>query len=172
MGLKNNKTCEWSSRFDAALQKAREERDVKRRGTFRRANKNRYILSTDVSLMARWWLGRETTQLCPLLLPYTSTWSDMLFPYRPPRPQEVSSKKPVPRFREVVPVKKHGEIRDPRFDERAGSFNESLFKKSYAFLGDMKKSEKQVVQKEARRARNPEKRVQLKILIQQMVSDS
>ena len=38
-------------RFDAALQKAREERDVKRRGTFKRANKNRYILSTDVSFM-------------------------------------------------------------------------------------------------------------------------
>lgn len=104
--------------------------------------------------------------------PLLSTWSDMLFLYRPPRPQEVSSKKPVPRFREVVPVKKHGEIRDPRFDERAGSFNESLFKKSYAFLGDMKKSEKQVVQKEARRARNPEKRAQLQTLIQQMVSGS
>ena len=121
-----------------------------------------------LSLMARWWLDRETTQTCPLL----STWSDMLFLYRLPRPQEVSSKKPVPRFREVVPVKKHGEIRDPRFDERAGSFNESLFKKSYAFLGDMKKSEKQVVQKEARRARNPEKRALLQTLIQQMVSGS
>ena len=78
----------------------------------------------------------------------------------------------MPRFREVVPVKKHGEIRDPRFDERAGSFNESLFKKSYAFLDNMKRSEKQVVQKEARRARNPEKRAQLRTLIQQMVSSS
>ena len=32
------------SRFDAALQKARKERDGKRRGTFKRANKNRYTL--------------------------------------------------------------------------------------------------------------------------------
>ena len=32
------------SRFDAALQKARKERAVKRRGTFKRANKNRYTL--------------------------------------------------------------------------------------------------------------------------------
>lgn len=69
-------------------------------------------------------------------------------------------------------MKKHGEVRDPRFDERAGSFNESLFKKSYAFLDNVKKSEKRVVQKEARRARNPEKRAQLQTLVQQMVSGS
>jgi len=66
-------------------------------------------------------------------------------------------------------VRKHSEIRDPRFDERTGSFNEGLFKKSYAFLDEMKRSEKQLVQREAKKARNPEKRAKLQTLIQQMV---
>jgi len=66
-------------------------------------------------------------------------------------------------------VRKHSEIRDPRFDERTGSFNEGLFKKSYAFLDEMKQSEKQLVQREAKKARNPEKRAKLQTLIQQMV---
>jgi len=61
----------------------------------------------------------------------------------------------------VVQVRKHSEIRDPRCDERTGSFNEGLFKKSYAFLDEMKRSEKQLVQREAKKARNPEKRAKL-----------
>ena len=85
------------------------------------------------------------------------------------RPREVSSKKPVPRFQEVIQLKKHDEIRDPRFDERTGSFNEGLFKKSYAFLDEVKRSEKQLVEREAKKARNPEKRAKLQTLIQQMV---
>lgn len=35
-------------------------------------------------------------------------------------------------------------IRDPRFDERSGTFNEDLFKKSYSFIEDVKEREKQV----------------------------
>ena len=172
MGLKNNKTCEQSYLDLMLLCKRPGKGKLSGGGVLSREQTRTGIYCPQ--MLVSWPDGGWVVRLhsCALFLAYTSTWSDMLFPYRPPRPQEVSSKKPMPRFREVVPVKKHGEIRDPRFDERAGSFNESLFKKSYAFLGDMKKSEKHVVQKEARRARNPEKKAQLQTLIQQMVSDS
>ena len=42
--------CLSFSRFDAVLQEVREERAVKRRGTFKRANKNRCILLAETSL--------------------------------------------------------------------------------------------------------------------------
>ena len=87
------------------------------------------------------------------------------------RPREVSSKKPVSRFREVIPVNKrqHEQARDPRFDEKAGSFSEDLFKRSYSFLEEMRSEEKQLVVKEAHRTRNPERKAQLGHLLQQMV---
>lgn len=88
------------------------------------------------------------------------------------RPREVSSKKPVSRFREVIPANKRQreQSRDPRFDEKAGSFNEDLFKKSYSFLEEMRSEEKQLVEREARRTRNPERKTQLHHLLQQMES--
>ncbi|GBG72641.1 hypothetical protein CBR_g12215 [Chara braunii] len=50
-------------------------------------------------------------------------------------PVEISSKRPVPRFREVVqPTKK--EIRDPRFESLSGKFSETGFRKAYGFLFD------------------------------------
>ena len=83
----------------------------------------------------------------------------------------MSSKKPVSRFREVIPANKRQreQSRDPRFDEKAGSFNEDLFKKSYSFLEEMRSEEKQLVEREARRTRNPERKTQLHHLLQQMV---
>jgi len=74
-------------------------------------------------------------------------------------------------FREVVPVPKKT-LCDPRFDERAGSFNEDLFKKSYTFIGDMKKSEKLQVQKELKKTKKAEKKKKLEVLLQKMVGAS
>ena len=87
------------------------------------------------------------------------------------RPREMSSKKPVSRFREVIAVNREQkeQLRDPRFDERAGNFNEDLFKKSYSFLEDMRSEEKQLVEREARRTKEPERKTQLQQLLQQMV---
>ena len=90
------------SRFDAALQKARKERDIKRRGTFKRANKNRYTLlyklPTDVQFhVARWWMMWNYIDITFQHIPavarshgswpdaswvniYTSAWPDMYFP--------------------------------------------------------------------------------------------
>ena len=82
----------------------------------------------------------------------------------------MSSKKPVPIFREVISVQKEErQAWDPRFDERSGKLNEDLFKKSYGFVDEMKKKEKHLVEKEVRKTRNPERKVQLQRLVQQMV---
>lgn len=51
------------------------------------------------------------------------------------RPMEMTSKKPVPRFREVIQAPKR-EVRDPRFESLCGNFDESRFKKAYSFLYD------------------------------------
>ena len=80
------------------------------------------------------------------------------------RPQEMSSKRPVPRFREVmqttkryslrhehVPIEwpdmtrgdsnllpqfKRREVRDPRFESLSGKFNSDAFRKRYKFIYD------------------------------------
>ena len=71
----------------------------------------------------------------------------------------------------MVPVVKEGkkEIRDPRFDETAGQLNQDLFKKSYAFMDDIKKREKQLVEREARKTRSAGKKAKLQQLLVQMV---
>lgn len=96
----------------------------------------------------------------------------VLTTFYPFRPSEVSSKKPVPRFREVVPIpKQKAESSDPRFDERAGKFNDDLFKKSFGFIEEMKSNEKKLVVKESRKTRDPERKKQLQKLLQQMVNE-
>ena len=86
------------------------------------------------------------------------------------RPSEVSSKKRVSKFREVVAIpKKNEEKCDPRFDERAGKLNKDLFKKSFHFIEEMKKTEKQAVLKESRKTRNPNRKRKLQRLLKQMV---
>ncbi|CAK9188636.1 unnamed protein product [Ilex paraguariensis] len=77
------------------------------------------------------------------LLKARSDGSDML--YRKPnsekkggranknRPMEISSKKPVSRFREVIQVPKQV-VRDPRFESLCGNLDVDGFKKRYNFL--------------------------------------
>ena len=83
----------------------------------------------------------------------------------------MSSKRPVSRFREVVPVAKdrQREIRDPRFEETAGQLNSDLFKKSYAFVDELKKKEKQLIEREVHKTRSAGKKAQLQKLLLQMV---
>ena len=78
------------------------------------------------------------------------------------------SHRPVSRFRHVVPVLKRA-ARDPRFGQRSGKFNETMFKKAYSFLDGMKEGERQMAEKEMRKTRDPERRSQLHRLIQNMV---
>lgn len=51
------------------------------------------------------------------------------------RPMEQSSKKPVPRLREVIEVRNSRPM-DPRFDDMAGKYKDEVFKKRYSFIFD------------------------------------
>ncbi|XP_029162394.1 ribosomal RNA processing protein 36 homolog [Nylanderia fulva] len=83
------------------------------------------------------------------------------------RPREMSSKKPVFTFREIVPVKKVA-ARDPRFDSLCGTFNEKAFKHSYAFINDLKKNDLKTLQNELKEATDPKTVRKIKYLIQRL----
>jgi ribosomal RNA-processing protein 36 len=69
------------------------------------------------------------------------------------RPMEISSKKPVSRYREVIEVKKK-KTRDPRFDNLSGKYNEDLFKKSYKFLSEIEENEMNMIQEKIKKTKN------------------
>ncbi|XP_031848706.1 ribosomal RNA processing protein 36 homolog [Nomia melanderi] len=83
------------------------------------------------------------------------------------RPREMSSKKPVPRFREVVQLKKHIP-RDPRFDSLCGTFNPKIFKKAYGFLSDVKKDDIKKLRNELQETDDPKMIKKIKYLIQRL----
>lgn len=64
---------------------------------------------------------------------------------------------------------KKQEARDPRFGGQSGKFHRDMFKKAYAFLEDVKEKEKRIVEREARKTKDPEKKSQLNRLLQKMV---
>lgn len=83
------------------------------------------------------------------------------------RPREMSSKKTVGRFREVVQVAKV-ERRDPRFDPLCGEFDDKIFKESYQFVNEIKSKELGELKKQIRTEEDPEKRKNIKYLIQRI----
>jgi len=83
------------------------------------------------------------------------------------RPREMTSKKTVGRFREVVQVAKR-ERRDPRFDPLCGEFNDKLFKESYTFVNEVKARELVALKKELKVEEDGERREKVKYLIQRM----
>ncbi|XP_061174713.1 ribosomal RNA processing protein 36 homolog [Saccostrea echinata] len=83
------------------------------------------------------------------------------------RPMEITSKRPVPRFKTTVPVKKKV-TRDPRFDDLSGQFNEELFSRSYGFLDDIKHREREKVQKALGKEKDPDKKKELQFLLNRM----
>ncbi|XP_018606361.2 ribosomal RNA processing protein 36 homolog [Scleropages formosus] len=85
------------------------------------------------------------------------------------RPMEISSKKPAPFLRQVVPVKKKL-LRDPRFDNLSGEFKPEIFEKTYSFLNDVKQKEKMEVQKMLKKVKEPNKKEQLQLLLRRMVN--
>ena len=86
------------------------------------------------------------------------------------RPREMSSKKPVTQFREVVELKKKEQRLDPRFDEQTGTLNKEMFKKAYGFLDAIQQREMQVLQKTAKKTRNPNTKERAQRLLQRMES--
>ncbi|CAO3630691.1 unnamed protein product [Cunninghamella blakesleeana] len=78
------------------------------------------------------------------------------------RPMEISSKKKVSRFREVVETPSANKRRDPRFDKLSGKLNQDLFEKSYNFIKDYKQSEKEDLEKRFKKTKNIDEREKLK----------
>ncbi|XP_016472878.1 uncharacterized protein LOC107794852 [Nicotiana tabacum] len=78
------------------------------------------------------------------------------------RPVEMSSKKRVSRFREIIQVPKKV-TRDPRFEPLCGQLNEEGFKKRYNFLyEDDLPAEKEDLKKQMRKSNDPEEVGELK----------
>jgi ribosomal RNA-processing protein 36 len=59
------------------------------------------------------------------------------------RPRELSSKKPVSKFRNIFQAKKR-EFIDPRFSSAMGEYRPEVFRKQYAFVNDMRKRDVEV----------------------------
>ncbi|XP_017891324.1 ribosomal RNA processing protein 36 homolog [Ceratina calcarata] len=70
------------------------------------------------------------------------------------RPREISAKKPVSRFMEVVHVKKQIP-RDPRFDSLCGTFDPKRFKKNYGFLNDVKQNDLRKLKEQLKETNDP-----------------
>ncbi|XP_078503368.1 ribosomal RNA processing protein 36 homolog isoform X2 [Lissotriton helveticus] len=84
------------------------------------------------------------------------------------RPMEISAKKPAPFLRQVVPVKKKVH-RDPRFDDLSGEYKPEIFEKTYGFINDIKKKEKEVIEKRLKKVKDPEQKQKLEQLLKRLV---
>lgn len=72
------------------------------------------------------------------------------------RPMEMSSKKPVGRFREVIQVPKKV-VRDPRFESLCGNLDVDGFKKRYNFIYENTlPAEKEDLKKQMKKTKDPE----------------
>ncbi|GFP85176.1 ribosomal rna processing protein 36 homolog [Phtheirospermum japonicum] len=72
------------------------------------------------------------------------------------RPMEISSKKPVSRFREVIQVPKKV-VRDPRFESLCGTLNVDGFKQRYNFIYENAlPAEKEELKKQMKKTNDPE----------------
>ncbi|XP_033194922.2 ribosomal RNA processing protein 36 homolog [Bombus vancouverensis nearcticus] len=83
------------------------------------------------------------------------------------RPREISSKKPVSRFREVVQVKNYIP-RDPRFDSLCGTYDPKIFKRNYMFINDIKENDIKELKKKLVESRDPKEVKKIKYLIQRL----
>ncbi|ELT98078.1 hypothetical protein CAPTEDRAFT_116803, partial [Capitella teleta] len=83
------------------------------------------------------------------------------------RPNEQSSKKPVSRFREVIQVKKKV-IQDPRFSDLCGTYDETFFKKSFSFIDDIRVRERNELQDQLAKSKDPEEKEKIKYLLNRM----
>ncbi|KAK9455130.1 hypothetical protein V1511DRAFT_499551 [Dipodascopsis uninucleata] len=68
-------------------------------------------------------------------------------------PQEISSKKPVSRYREIVETPKIAR-RDPRFESLSGKFNEAQFRKNYSFIDNYREQELKELGEQIKKTKN------------------
>lgn len=85
------------------------------------------------------------------------------------RPREMSAKVPVSILKEVKVMKVKKVIpRDPRFDSLCGTFNEKIFKRSYAFVSKLRENDLSILKKELTNATEPKMIKKIKYLIQRL----
>ncbi|KKA29042.1 hypothetical protein TD95_002205 [Thielaviopsis punctulata] len=77
-------------------------------------------------------------------------------------PQEMSSKRPVPRKRDFGEPAQKAVARDPRFDPLAGEVNERLIRKAYGFLNEYRASEIAELKTRIRKCKSDEEKERLK----------
>lgn len=84
------------------------------------------------------------------------------------RPVEMSSKKPVPVYREVIQGNRR-HVRDPRFDSLGGEYSEKAFKKRYSFVYDEAlPAEKKDVKQALEKTKSTRKKEKLKQKLQKI----
>lgn len=83
------------------------------------------------------------------------------------RPREMSSKRPVKINSHIIPVKKQMP-RDPRFDPLCGAYDKKSFKSNYHFLKDLRKKERQELQKEYENTEDKQRQKKIKLLMQRL----
>ncbi|PTB62816.1 DUF947-domain-containing protein [Trichoderma citrinoviride] len=69
-------------------------------------------------------------------------------------PQEMTSKKPVSRRREILPDPRR-KARDPRFDALTGKLDEAKFAKNYAFLDEYREKEMADLRAQIKKTKDP-----------------
>lgn len=87
------------------------------------------------------------------------------------QPVEMTSKKPVSKFRKVV-SNLIAPSRDPRFDELSGTFNEDMFRKSYSFVDEQRGTELKAAMTEMKKTKDEDRREELIKLVQRMKEQS
>ncbi|PSN40599.1 Ribosomal RNA processing protein 36 [Blattella germanica] len=83
------------------------------------------------------------------------------------RPREMSSKRPMPTDHLIIKTKKTIP-RDPRFDSLCGTYDEKVFRRSYAFLDRIRSKEKFKLKKELKTETDTGRKEEIKYLIQRM----
>ncbi|TDH65529.1 hypothetical protein CCR75_007450 [Bremia lactucae] len=78
------------------------------------------------------------------------------------QPLELSSKRAVGRFRQVVKIKKR-RVLDPRFEAQSGRLNEDLFNKSYGFLDEYKQRELKELKQQLQKCNSATEKDELKV---------
>lgn len=88
------------------------------------------------------------------------------------RPRELSAKRQVPFLGAELRTerKKDVELRDPRFDERAGSYNVENFKKNYKFLAKIRDKEVGQLKKQLDEVQDKEEKETIKHTMQRLIN--
>ncbi|ALC47653.1 CG8461 [Drosophila busckii] len=90
------------------------------------------------------------------------------------RPRELSAKRQVPFLGAELRVErkkqKEAELRDPRFDERAGDYNVETFKKNYKFISKIRDKEVGKLKKELTEVQNGEEKQKIRHTMQRLIN--